>query len=73
MGAILCHLETHLKKLTLVGSLNEEGTSNCQRCYWYDQSKGQENKENGNKTTFYISIENKTNDEKNTHCSFLYI
>lgn len=47
MGTILCHLETHLRKLTLVASLNEEGTSNCQRCYRSDQNKGQENQDNG--------------------------
>ena len=57
MGTILCHLETHLRKLTLVVSLNEEGTSNCQRCYRSDQNKGQENQDNGQNNLLSLHCE----------------
>lgn len=72
MGTILCHLETHLRKLTLVGSLNEEGTSDCKRCYRSDQNKEQESKENGDKTIFYLSTENKTLTEEQSLYLSLY-
>lgn len=40
MVTISCHLETHLRKLTLVGSLNVEDTFSGQRCSWKaDQSE----------------------------------
>ncbi len=66
MGAILCNLETDLKKESLVVSLNEEDGSNCQRCFTVGliKTRPQNLKKNkkikkGDKTIFYLSTEEK--------------